>query len=795
MKIFRKISYLLIIAILLNMVPVTVFGASLKIVSIQNLNVSVKVNQKYSLPKTVKANMSNKTVKDVSITWDKNTINTSKVGTFTYKGTVKNYTPKVTLVLIVVSSNTATPAPTLKPTPTPTSIPEVNQYEKNIQAMLSTYSNKTSYWDYFVDSNRYPYYIYLDKHYSAKSSLPLLQGAESFFRVNIDPSLIVAADVIYNDKALEGQSKERAKKILISMINRSGDDWYNYSLLNSYYETADLLLSNFKFVIENDKKTFADKFDNDYNKLDNAIKNIKADMYSRIRVGQKPTAIMVLESKIVKNLYQQKADLVKKLEDKMKLINSKKLEKIAGRVGFALNAVNFLNVSAEEYQDICNLLQANGEFIEFLTFLEKNSTTTEVKQAAKELREYYQKELEKKTNTLVDSAAKGGIAVIKDFIKGASFQVSFATFAVDTITNVGDKIDCFEKLRLTSSMSVTTENEIKKAIEKYKKPILNSDKEDAVNSIYKYAPYLFAMRLEGEDNLFEYLKVLGADENEIGSNKNSVISGIETIYNTFYKNIRPVVNFSSMKEIVKDKFADLIGIYDGTYTATQGITGLTLEIYKTGSDSVEAKFSFYPVSKNLGVPEGSVIMKVNYKSKSDIVFSAYKWAKRPSNYYFVDLKGQLNSGTLLGDVLKGSDYSNDVGTKTGQFSIKKRTTNDDKLLKVTGIYDGTYTANQGVTGVTIEIYKIGDNEAEAKYSFYPVSQNPNVPKGAILMKVKYNYAEDTYEFDAYKWVNRPSKYNLVNLIGKLYGTDLRGDILTESNSDTGDFNVKKRIDK
>lgn len=111
MRGFRKLSCLLIITILFNMVSVSAFGASLKIVSIQNLNVTVKVNQIYSLPKTVEANMSNETVSNISVTWDKKTVNTKKSGIYTYKGTVKNYTPKVILVLKVISSNKVTPTP------------------------------------------------------------------------------------------------------------------------------------------------------------------------------------------------------------------------------------------------------------------------------------------------------------------------------------------------------------------------------------------------------------------------------------------------------------------------------------------------------------------------------------------------------------------------------------------------------------------------------------------------------------------------------------------------------------
>ena len=124
-NLLRKISYILVLAILLNIVPMTTFGSALKIKSIKNLNVTVKLNQKYTLPKTVKANMSNKTISNVAVSWDKKTVTTKKVGFYTYKGTVKGYAPRVILILKVVKkiytapTPTSKPTPSLKPTPTP----------------------------------------------------------------------------------------------------------------------------------------------------------------------------------------------------------------------------------------------------------------------------------------------------------------------------------------------------------------------------------------------------------------------------------------------------------------------------------------------------------------------------------------------------------------------------------------------------------------------------------------------------------------------------------------------------
>lgn len=102
MKKMHRLSYLLIIALLFNLFPVTTFGAGLKIVSIKNLSVSVNLNESYTLPKTVKAKVSDDSYKDVTVTWDKKTVDSSKVGSYTFKGKVIGYTSKVTLVVKVV---------------------------------------------------------------------------------------------------------------------------------------------------------------------------------------------------------------------------------------------------------------------------------------------------------------------------------------------------------------------------------------------------------------------------------------------------------------------------------------------------------------------------------------------------------------------------------------------------------------------------------------------------------------------------------------------------------------------
>jgi N-acetylmuramoyl-L-alanine amidase len=60
-------------------------------------------NEKYTLPTSIDAKMSDGTVSKVTVKWDKTSVDTSKEGTYYYKGTVLNYNNEVTFKVIVNS--------------------------------------------------------------------------------------------------------------------------------------------------------------------------------------------------------------------------------------------------------------------------------------------------------------------------------------------------------------------------------------------------------------------------------------------------------------------------------------------------------------------------------------------------------------------------------------------------------------------------------------------------------------------------------------------------------------------
>lgn len=71
------------------------------IAKVDNINTVITKGDKFTFPTTVKATMTDGSVKDVAVKWNSTTIDTGKVGTYTYTGTLEGYGNKVTLTVAV----------------------------------------------------------------------------------------------------------------------------------------------------------------------------------------------------------------------------------------------------------------------------------------------------------------------------------------------------------------------------------------------------------------------------------------------------------------------------------------------------------------------------------------------------------------------------------------------------------------------------------------------------------------------------------------------------------------------
>ncbi len=212
---------------------------------------------------------------------------------------------------------------------------------------------------------------------------------------------------------------------------------------------------------------------------------------------------------------------------------------------------------------------------------------------------------------------------------------------------------------------------------------------------------------------------------------------------------------------------ELVGIYAGAYMQAQGETALTLTVYKEAYQ-YKAIFDFCNLPGKVNAKNGSYYMNVTYNRESgEYLFEATEWIDQPSDYYSVDLCGALKDGVLHGS----------SPTEFKVTSIDKYVTPEAKLRNILGVYEGTYLAQQGETGLKLSIYQ-EVNQYKAVFEFYNLIGKDNAQSGMYYMKVSYSELYDSYLFDSYKWIERPISYEFVNLKG-IYDNDvLYGDTPT-----------------
>ena len=79
---------------------------------------------------------------------------------------------------------------------------------------------------------------------------------------------------------------------------------------------------------------------------------------------------------------------------------------------------------------------------------------------------------------------------------------------------------------------------------------------------------------------------------------------------------------------------------------------------------------------------------------------------------------------------------------------------------ISGTYTGYYTAAQGKTGVTIEIYEDLD-EYWGDYYFYNLDGYSNAKDGAYHFRI-IKKGSNSYEFRADSWIEQPSGYEMLS---------------------------------
>lgn len=171
----------------------------------------------------------------------------------------------------------------------------------------------------------------------------------------------------------------------------------------------------------------------------------------------------------------------------------------------------------------------------------------------------------------------------------------------------------------------------------------------------------------------------------------------------------------------ESELKDLLGVYTGSYIATQGETGLTLTIYRENGN-YRALFDFYNLPDHTNAKEGSYTMEVSQTDEGQFRFDADEWIQHPSGYFLLNLQGVLQGKTLSGDsptpftVTKVSDVVPDMGWRSAYRNYIMQ--------------DMEKTANGGDSSSLMR---------EARYLLFDANED-NIPE--LLIDYGFSYASD-----------------------------------------------------
>ena len=112
---------------------------------------------------------------------------------------------------------------------------------------------------------------------------------------------------------------------------------------------------------------------------------------------------------------------------------------------------------------------------------------------------------------------------------------------------------------------------------------------------------------------------------------------------------------------------------------------------------------------------------------------------------------------------------------------------DLSLDELVGDWEGSYGPNQGETGLTLKVYKEGNNY-KAIFDFYNLPGRTNSLEGSYYMNVSSDQSK--YILKGYEWIIHPSNYIFADLEGTINGNVFSGSITSSAGS--GGFRVVKK---
>ena len=86
---------------------------------------------------------------------------------------------------------------------------------------------------------------------------------------------------------------------------------------------------------------------------------------------------------------------------------------------------------------------------------------------------------------------------------------------------------------------------------------------------------------------------------------------------------------------------------------------------------------------------------------------------------------------------------------------------------VTGVWTGRYICSQCVTALDLYIEQGAGKEIVATFSFGPLPENPEVPRGAYKMQGAYDPGTRRVKLQGQAWIHAPVGYVMVGLDGHM----------------------------
>ena len=108
----------------------------------------------------------------------------------------------------------------------------------------------------------------------------------------------------------------------------------------------------------------------------------------------------------------------------------------------------------------------------------------------------------------------------------------------------------------------------------------------------------------------------------------------------------------------------MAGVWTGTYTCNQGLTGVRLTITASGRDALRAVALFYPVAGNPGTASGSYEMSGSYSAGAGLILTPAYWISEPPGYVMVSISAPPPSASSMQGTVEGPNCTT--------FSVTRR---------------------------------------------------------------------------------------------------------------------------